>query len=299
MGVPPDLDFEMTANRKKKLSARDLAAGTGLSYTAALRSLDSGQGAGPGEDGPVPLVPPGLIVARHAGRCGYCGRKIFPGAWIAAHREQWGHARCVGGMRPDVRSWLEERAREHPDVEISLRIAAGYEACGDEEGARRCTADAEAATRKLVAPFQRVPPDLEEEEWYPDEDPLLIRASYLLREVARGAVPAAELTGEAGRCLQQLDLGSAADTIRSMAIGGAPDGPATPEAATARRALEILDEASHVRWRGDEDWTHCQELITWAGKLALGRLKPTLTMPDEVWEFHRNKSGGTSCWLEI
>ena len=177
----------------------------------------------------------------------FCGRKIFPGAWIAAHRERWGHARCVGGMRADVRSWLEERAREHPDVEISLRIAAGYEASGDEEGARRCRADAEAATRKLVAPFQRVPPDLEEEEWYPDEDPLLIRASYLLREVARGAVPAAELTGEAGRCLQQLDLGSAADMIRSMPIGGAPDGPATPEAATARRALEILGEASRVR----------------------------------------------------
>jgi hypothetical protein len=44
---------------------------------------------------------------------------------------------------------------------------------------------------------------------------------------------------------------------------------------------------------------HCQELITWAGKLALGRLKPTLTMPDEVWRFHRNESGGTSRWLEI
>lgn len=61
--------------------------------------------------------------------------------------------------------------------------------------------------------------------------------------------------------------------IRSMPIAEAPDGP----------ALEILGEASHVRRRGDEDWTHCQELITWAGKLALGRLKPTLTMPDEVW----------------
>ena len=196
-------------------------------------------------------------------------------------------------------SWLEERAREHPAVEIPLRIAAGYEASGDEEGARRCRADAEAAMRKLVAPFQRVPPDLEEEEWYPDEEPLLARSSYLLCEVARGAVPAAELMGEAGRCLQQLDLGYAADMIRSMPIAEAPDGPATPEAATARRALEILGEASRVRRRGDEDWTHCQELITWAGKLALGRLKPTLTMPDEVWECHRNESGGASLWLEI
>jgi hypothetical protein len=78
-------------------------------------------------------------------------------------------------MRPDVRSWLEERAREHPTVEIPLRIAARYAASGDEEGARRCRAEAEAATRKLVAPFQRVPPDLEEEEeWYPDEEPLLL-----------------------------------------------------------------------------------------------------------------------------
>jgi hypothetical protein len=59
---------------------------------------------------------------------------------------------------------LTARAREHPDVEIPLRIAAGYEVSGDEEGARRCRADAETATRKLVAPFQRVPPDLEEEE---------------------------------------------------------------------------------------------------------------------------------------
>jgi hypothetical protein len=87
--------------------------------------------------------------------------------------------------------------------------------------------------------------------------------------------------------------------IRSMPIAEAPDGPATPEAATARRALEILGEASPVRRRGDQDWTHCQELITWAGKLALGRLKPTLTMPDEVWECHRNESGGASLWLEI
>jgi len=75
--------------------------------------------------------------------------------------------------------------------------------------------------------------------------------------------------------------------------------PGDTRSRTARPVLEILGEASRVRRRGDEDWTHCQELITWAGKLALGRLKPTLTMPDEVWEFHRNESGGTSRWLEI
>jgi hypothetical protein len=45
-----------------------------------------------------------------------------------------------------------------------------------------------------------------------------------------GAANRHELTGEAGCCLQQLDLGSAADMIRSMPIAGAPDGPATPEA---------------------------------------------------------------------
>jgi hypothetical protein len=71
---------------------------------------------------------------------------------------------------------------------MPLRIAAGYEASGDEEGARRCRADAEAAARELVAPFQPVPPDLEEEEWDGDEEPLLARSSYLLCEVARGAV---------------------------------------------------------------------------------------------------------------
>ena len=45
-----------------------------------------------------------------------------------------------------------------------------------------------------------------------------------------GAANRHELTGEAGCCLQQLDLDSAADMIRSMPIAGAPDGPATPEA---------------------------------------------------------------------
>ena len=156
------------------------------------------------------------------------------------------------------------------DLEIFGKKLGDYKGSELKVAIKRCRADAETATRKLVAPFQRVPPDLEEEEWYPDEDPLLVRASYLLREVARGAVPAAELTGEAGRCLQQLDLGSAADMIRSMPIAGAPDGPATPEAATARRVLEILGEASRVRRRGDEDWTHCQELITpgWLGAVS-------------------------------
>jgi hypothetical protein len=253
---------------------------------------------GPGEDRPAPPVLPGLIEARHVGRCGYCGRKILPGARIAAHRELWGHARCVGGMRPDVRSWLEEQVREHPTVELPLRIAARYEASGDEEGARRCGADADAAMRKLVAPFRWLPPDLADEELYLEEEPLLDRASYLLCEVACGAVPAAGLLKEAGRCLQQLDLGYAADMIRITRVAEAPDGPATAEAATARRVLEILGEASRVRYGGDEDWTHCQELITWAGKLALGRLKPTATMPDDVWEFHRDE-GGCSAWLEI
>ena len=142
----------MTANRKKKLSARDLAAGTGLSYTAALRSLDSRQVPGPGEDRPVPPVPPGLIEARHAGRCDYCGRKNSPGARIAAHRERCGT--CPLRRRHATRRpLLAGRAGpQHPTVEIPLRIAAGYEASGDEEGVRRCRADAEAAMRKLVGP---------------------------------------------------------------------------------------------------------------------------------------------------
>jgi len=128
---------------------------------------------------------------------------------------------------------------------------------------------------------------------------LLTRARHLLHEVASGAVPGPALMEAAGRCLQQLELGYAADMIRGMYIAAAPDGPASPEAATARRALEILGEASRVRRRGDEDWTHCQELITWAGKLSLGRLKPTPTMPDEVWERHEAENGGCYRWLEI
>jgi hypothetical protein len=48
---------------------------------------------------------------------------------------------------------------------MPLRIAAGYEASGDEEAAQRRRVDAEAAARELVAPFQPVPPDLEKEEY--------------------------------------------------------------------------------------------------------------------------------------
>lgn len=218
MGVSPDPGLEMTASRKKKLSAS--APSTHDRYLAQARTA-------PLRRFRQAWSRPGTLR-----RAATAGGKSPPGARIAAYREHWAHARCIGSVRPDVRSWLEERAREHPTVEIPLRIAAGFEASGDEQGARRCRADAETAIRKLVAPFQRVPPDLEEEAWYPDEEPLLIRASYLLREVAHGAVPAAELMGEAGRCLQQLDLGYAADMIRSMRIAEAPDGPATLEAVT-------------------------------------------------------------------
>jgi hypothetical protein len=86
--------------------------------------------------------------------------------------------------------------------------------------------------------------------------------------------------------------------IRGMRIAEAPDGPATAETVSAQCALDILGEASCVGRRGDEERTHCQELITWAGKIALGRLKPTVTMPEEVWASH-SSGGRTSCWLEI
>ena len=181
-------------------------------------------------------------------------------------------------------------------------IAAGYAAAGDGQSAQRYSAEAEAAIRGLADPLTPPAPpqppsdhgDHYRDDYGPDEEPLLTRARHLLHEVASGAVAGPALMEAAGRCLQQLELGYAADMIRGMYIAPAPDGPAAPEAATARRALEILGEASRVRRRGDEDWTHCQELITWAGKLALGRLKPTPAMPDEVWDRHEVENGGWS-----
>ena len=53
---------------------------------------------------------------------------MLAGALIASGRSpqdadrrapgHWGHARCVGGTRPDVRSWLEDQASSRPSVEI-------------------------------------------------------------------------------------------------------------------------------------------------------------------------------------
>jgi hypothetical protein len=214
-------------------------------------------------------VPAGLVEARLAGLCGHCGRGFSAGTEIAAHRRRWGHARCVGAVRPEVRSWLEERARGHPDVEIALLIAAGYDDAGDDEAARRYKAEAEAAIRSLVDPPAPPAPDDEHGDDYEPVDPMLALASHLLREVASGNVPGTALMVAAGRCLQQVDPGYAADKIRGMHIPAAPDGPATPEAVSARHALGILGEASRVGGHGDEDWTRCQDLITRAGKIAL------------------------------
>jgi hypothetical protein len=129
MSVSPDPGFKMTANRKKKLSARDLAVGTGLSYTAALRSLDSRQVPSPGKDRPAP---PGLIEARHAGVCGYCGRKIFPGARIAAYREHWGHARCISDAHP-VNS--DPRLQDAASRDCPARPGTGRDGCTPEADA--------------------------------------------------------------------------------------------------------------------------------------------------------------------
>ncbi len=81
--------------------------------------------------------------------CGPCGREISPGTEIAAFRKHWGQARCVGIMRPDVRSWLEERACGRPAAEIAM----GY----DDEGVRRYKPEAEAAIRDLVDPRTPTP----------------------------------------------------------------------------------------------------------------------------------------------
>jgi hypothetical protein len=293
----------MTKDRRKKLAARGYAAGTGLSYTASLRSLGQRQGSEPGGQRPGPPPPAGLGEAHHRGTCALCRTDIYPGAQIAAHQGHWGHAQCIGGLRPDLRSWLEGQARSHPSAAVPLLIAAGYAAAGDSEHAQRYTTEADAAIRRLAAPLAPpAPPQPARDPWDVrdrDEEPLLTRAGHLLHEVASGTVPGTELMEAAGCCLQQLDLGYAADAIRSTYIPPAPDGPGTPGAVTARRALEVLGEASRVGRRGDEDWTHCQELITWAGKLALGRLQPTQEMPEEVWECWKDDHGGCSTWLEI
>jgi hypothetical protein len=214
-------------------------------------------------------APSWLVEARRPGLCGYCGSEFPAGAEIAAHRKRWGHVRCVGVVRPDVRSWLEERARSHPAVEIPLLIAMGYGDAGDDEAALRYRAEAEAAIRGLAGPPAQAEPENEHRDDYEPADPMLTRASYLLREVASGNVPGPALMQAAGRYLQQLDPGCAADLIRGMHIAAPPDGPATPEAVTARHALGLLGEASRVGVCGDEDWTRCQELLTWAGKIAL------------------------------
>jgi hypothetical protein len=213
--------------------------------------------------------PSWLVEARRPGQCGYCGSEFPAGAEIAAYLKRWGHVRCVGVVRPDVRSWLEERARGHPAVEIPLLIATGYDDAGDAEAARRYKAEAEAAIRSLADPPPPSEPEDERRDDYEPADPMLTRASYLLREVASGNVPGTALMQAAGRYLQQLDPGCAADMIRGMHFAPVPDGPATPEAASARHALGLLGEASRVGVCGDEDWTRCQELITWAGKIAL------------------------------
>lgn len=214
-------------------------------------------------------VPAGLIDARRPGVCGHCGREFPAGAEIAAYRRRWGHVRCIGVIRPEVRSWLERRARDHPAVEIPLLIAAGFDDAGDGESARRYKAEADAAICGLVDPPAPPEPEDGHRDDYEPVDPMLARAAYLLREVASGNVPGTALMMAAGRCLQQLDPGCAADMIRAMRVPEAPDGPATPEAVSARHALGILGEASRVGCHGDEDWTRCQELITRAGKIVL------------------------------
>jgi hypothetical protein len=283
----------MTSNREIKRAARELAERTGLPYAAALRSLSEQATTDThGVDRKM------IIEARHSGCCFQCGKQYGSGTRIAPYRGRWGHDRCVGALRPDVRSLLERDARSQSEVELMLAVAAGYEAAHLDTAAERYRSTAEGYIRFYVDPPHPAPREPEEADDVDYDNPWISRAEALLHDVAVGTVTGTALLEAAGRCLQRLDLGSAADDIRSMRIRSAPDGPATPEAICARGALDILHDASRVGCDDDEDWTHCQELITWAGKIAMGRLKPTATMPHEVWESDRS-GGGISWWLEI
>ena len=42
--------------------------------------------------------------------------------------------------------------------------------------------------------------------------------------------------------------------------------------------LDLLDQASEVRFTGDEEWTYCLALIVWAGKVALSYVEPDTEM---------------------
>lgn len=256
----------MTSNRQSKRAAHALAAETGDSYTASRRALSPQR----------QPRPDGIANADDEGRCVICGWAFDRAHEIAIYQDKWGHIRCVGTVRDDVRTWLEREAlTKSIKVRLARIIADGCEAAGQADLARAYRAEAEAAIREYVAP----PADITTWVWG-DGDAyrwVISQVARLLRDTACGAVPEPGLAELAGYCLQQLDLTDAADDIREMTIDPAPDrpapdGPGTGEAARARAALDRLAEASRVGYGGVGEMSYCEDLIRCAGKIALRRM---------------------------
>lgn len=99
-------------------------------------------------------------------------------------------------------------------------------------------------------------------------------AQDLLRAAAAETPRAATLVEVAGRQLMRLFLEAAADYIRGKRFEPVLTDPQTSDARRAYAVLGLLDQASDAGHNGDEDWTDCQQLIAWPGKVALGIVEP-------------------------
>lgn len=272
----------MSNDSARKRASRERAAQTGESYTQANRLLTTHT------DGP------GVLRARRAGRCAHCGAAFPPGTRIASYRGRWGHLWCVAALRPGVRVWVQAQAHEHESVVGLLELADDYAAAGWPEKAHQMREQAQANVENLLellrpqrlaeyaAPYPSLFSDpydpwgdlRDPEDYYSDERVTIATAQDLLRAAAAEAPRAATLIEVAGRQLARLFLETAADYIRGVRFEPVPSDPQTSDARRACAVLDLLDQASYIRRNGDEEWTYCQELIAWAGKVALGIVEP-------------------------
>lgn len=270
----------------RKRASRERAAQTGESYTQADRLLNRHP------DGP------GVLRARRAGRCAHCSIPFPPGTWIASHCSRWGHLACVAVLRPDVHAWVEARAREHESVEWTLELAEDYATAGWPEKAQQVREAAAANVAHLFGllrperlpdyarPYPSQFSDLydpwgdmrDPEDYYAYDRATIATAQDLLRAAAAGQTRATMLVEVAGRQLARLFLETAADYIRGQRFDAVPTNPQGPEAGRACVVLDLLHQASEVGFDGDEEWTYCQALIAWAGKVALGYVEPDAEM---------------------
>lgn len=121
----------------------------------------------------------------------------------------------------------------------------------------------------------------EDDYFDPHEDPyeeaqLVLNTAFMLLVRAAGAADDGEaLAGLAAGILGRQSFEFAADAIRSMWLPdawlpGAIPAPAAniPSARHAHAAAEALSAAAAIPFRGDEEWTDCQDLIKKAVDLA-------------------------------